>query len=160
MAMECEICGKEIRGRGFKVVVEGTELNVCARCKEYGVENISSSTQHGVSRVVKKERRSVRGGKPIVFTEELVENFNEIIRRERQKRGWSQEELAKRIQEKESLIRKIENAEITPEPEVIEKLERLFDIKLREKVQEVKVESHKKLVPTLGDVVVIKKKKR
>ncbi|WP_456478302.1 multiprotein bridging factor aMBF1 [Geoglobus ahangari] len=160
MAMECEICGKEIKGRGFKVVVEGTELNVCARCKEHGVEDISTSSQHGVSRVVRRDRRQSRPSKPIVFTEELVENFNEIIRRERQKRGWSQEELARRIQEKESLIRKIENAEITPEPEVVEKLERLFDIKLREKVQEVKVESQRKLVPTLGDVVVIKKKKR
>ena len=105
---------------------------------------------------MKKKKPSV---KPITFTEELVENFNEIIRKEREKRGWSQKELAKRIQEKESLIRKIENAEITPEKEIIEKLERLFNIKLREKVQEVKVNLSKKLTPTLGDIVVIKKKK-
>ncbi|AIY89474.1 multiprotein bridging factor aMBF1 [Geoglobus acetivorans] len=156
--MECEICGKEIRGRTFRIVVEGTELRVCASCKEYGVEDISSSSQHGTVRVVRKERS--RPSRPIVFTEELVENYNEIIKRERQKRGWSQEELARKIQEKESLIRKIENAEITPEPEVVEKLERLFDVKLREKVQEVKIESQRKLVPTLGDVVVIKKKKK
>lgn len=156
--MECEICGKEIRGKPVKIVVEGTELNVCPSCREYGVEEISKSSQHGAIRVVKKEKKTAQ--KPIVFTEELVENYNEIIRRERQKRGWSQEELAKKIQEKESLIRKIENAEITPEPEVIEKLERIFDIKLREKVQEVKIESKQSFVPTLGDVVVIRKKKK
>ena len=93
--------------------------------------------------------------------EELVENFHIIIRREREKRGWSQEDLAKKIQEKVSLIRKIENAEITPEPEVIEKLERVLDIKLRERVEEVKVETKKiDLTPTLGDIVVIRKKKK
>ncbi len=157
--MECEICGKEIRYRPAKIIVEGTELNVCNECREYGVEDVSTSVQHGVTRVVRKDRRPQQS-KPIVFTEELVEGFNEIIKKERQKRGWSQEELAKRIQEKESLIRKIENAEMTPEPDVIEKLERIFDIKLREKVQEVKLSPQKKLVPTLGDVVVIKKKKK
>jgi len=158
--MECEICGKEIKGKGFKIVVESSELTVCVRCKEYGVEELSTASQHGIARVVRRERKSEVRAKPIVFTEELVENYNEIVRREREKRGWSQEELAKRIQEKESLIRKIENAEITPEPDVIEKLERIFDVRLREKVQEVKVESRKEIVPTLGDVVVIKKKKK
>ncbi len=157
--MECEICGKEIRYRPVKIIVEGTELNVCNECRDHGVEDVSTSMQHGVTRVVRKDRRPQQS-KPIVFTEELVEGFNDIIKRERQKRGWSQEELAKRIQEKESLIRKIENAEITPEPDVVEKLERIFDIKLREKVQEVKLNPQKKLVPTLGDVVIIKKKKK
>ncbi len=158
--MECEICGKEIRYKPFRIVVEGTELNVCGECRDYGVEEISTSAQHGITRVVRRDKKQKTVSKPIVFTEELVEGFNEIIRNERQKRGWSQEELARKIQEKESLIRKIENAEITPEPEVIEKLERLFDIKLREKIQEVKPNPQKKLVPTLGDVVVIKKKKK
>ncbi len=154
--MECEICGEEIRGRGYTILVEGSEVIVCAKCKNYGTKDVSKTIQHDVVRIVKKKKPSI---KPITFTEELVENFNEIIRREREKRGWSQKELAKRIQEKESLIRKIENAEITPEKEIIEKLEKIFNIKLREKVQEVKVNLSKKLTPTLGDIVVIKKKK-
>ena len=154
--MECEICGKEIKGKGYRILVEGSELTVCANCKDYGTESVSKTAQHDVIRIVKKKKPVV---KPITFTEELVENFNEIIRREREKRGWSQKELAKRIQEKESLIRKIENAEITPEKEIIEKIERLFNVKLREKVQEVKVNLSKRFTPTLGDIVVIKKKK-
>ena len=154
--MECEICGGDIKGKGYKILVEGCELTVCAKCKDYGTENVSKTVQHEVIRIVKKKKPSV---KPITFTEELVENFNEIIRRERERRGWSQKELAKRIQEKESLIRKIENAEITPEKEVVEKLEKIFNIKLREVVQEVKVNHPRKLTPTLGDIVVIKKKK-
>ncbi len=156
--MNCEICGREIKGRGFKIVVEGSEVTVCAACKQYGTEKPSAATQAGVSRVIIRKRRP-KGR--IEFTEELVENFNVIIRREREKRGWSQEQLAKKIQEKESLIKKIENAEIVPEPRVVEKLEKLFNIKLRESVPEVKVETKRlSATPTLGDIVVVRRKKK
>ncbi len=153
--MECEICGREIKGRSYTIIVEGSEMVVCAKCKEYGSEKPYTE----VKKITIKKK--VKEQKPIEFVEELIENFSQVIRREREKRGWSQAELAKKIQEKESLIRKIENGEITPEPDVVEKLEKLFDIKLREKVPEVKVELKKSnLKPTLGDVVVIRKKKR
>jgi len=153
MIMDCEICGRRIVGKSFKIILEGSEVTVCENCKEYGIEKPKVSAPIKS----KQTKRSIK----IDFGEELVENFHEIIRREREKRGWSQEELAKRIQEKVSLIRKIENAEITPEPEVVEKLERLFNIKLRENIEEVQVESKKRnLTLTLGDIVVIKKKKK
>ncbi len=156
--MECEICGREIRGRGFKIIVEGSEMTVCEHCKDYGVEKPNVPQKKVlISRPISKPKVSTT----IDLGDELVENFHIIIRREREKRGWSQEDLAKRIKEKVSLIRKIENAEITPEPEVIEKLERVFDIKLRERVEEVKVEKKRiDLTPTLGDIVVIKRKKK
>ncbi len=154
--MECEICGKEIKGRSYTILVEGSEMIVCSKCKEFGSEKPITEIKK-----IKLKKKVNQTQKPIEFVEELVENFSQIIRREREKRGWSQAELAKKIQEKESLIRKIENGEITPEPEVVEKLEKLFDIKLREKVPEVKLEMKKSnFTPTLGDVVVIKKKKK
>ncbi|MDI9646481.1 MAG: multiprotein bridging factor aMBF1 [Archaeoglobales archaeon] len=153
--MNCEICGREI-SKGYKIFVEGTEMTVCASCKQFGSEKVSTASQNSAKRVViQKKKPSTR----IEFKEELVENFHEVLRREREKRGWSQEELAKKIQEKESLIKKIENGEIAPEPEVVEKLEKIFGIKLREKVQEVKIEDKKKISITLGDVVEVKKKK-
>jgi len=157
--MNCEICGKEIKGKGFKVVVEGSEVTVCSSCKKFGSEKSPSiASQQGVSRVVLKKRKV---STKIEFGDELVEDFHKIIRREREIRGWSQEELAKKIQEKESLIKKIENAEITPDPEVIEKLEKLFNVKLRERLPEVKVEGKgRTITPTLGDVVVVKRKKK
>lgn len=156
--MNCEICGREIKGKGFKIVVEGSEVMVCSFCRQYGTEKKPSvASQPGARRVVLKKKRT---STKIEFTEELVEDFHVIVRREREKRGWSQEQLAKKIQEKESLIKKIENAEITPEPEVVEKLEKLFNIKLREQVPEIKIEKSKSLVPTLGDIVVVKRKKK
>lgn len=156
--MNCEICGREIKGKGFKIVVEGSEMTVCPSCKQYGSERKPSvASQQGARRVVLKKKKS---SSKIEFQDELIDGYHMIVRREREKRGWSQEQLAKKIQEKESLIKKIENAEITPEPEVVEKIERLFNIKLREQVPEVKIERGKKLSPTLGDIVVVKKKKK
>jgi putative transcription factor len=156
--MECEICGKEIKGSGIKILVEGSEVTVCHACKNLGTEKkVSKASQKGVKRVLIRKRAPSTA---IEFTDELLENYNKIIKREREKKGWSQEVLARKIQEKESLIRKIENAEINPEPSVIDKIERLFNVKLREKVPEVKIDLKKGgMTPTLGDVVVIKKKK-
>ncbi|MEM0202619.1 MAG: multiprotein bridging factor aMBF1 [Archaeoglobaceae archaeon] len=153
--MNCEICGKEIKAPGYRIAVEGTELTVCASCKKYGSESIQTAKQGSARRVVLKKKKPQT---KIEFKEELVENFNQIIRIEREKRGWSQEQLAKKIQEKESVIKKIENAEITPEPEVVEKLEKLFGIKLRESVPDVKAPKAQRLTTTLGDVAMVKKK--
>jgi len=157
--MNCEICGREIKGKGFKIIVEGSEMTVCSSCRQYGSEKKPSiASQPGARRVVLKKKRS---STKIEFHDELIENYHLIIRREREKRGWSQEQLAKKIQEKESLIRKIENAEIVPEPEVIEKLEKLFNLKLREQIPEIKVETSGRITtPTLGDIVVVKRKKK
>ena len=160
--MECEICGRPIRGKGFKILVEGSEMTVCEDCKNYGIEKpkVSQKKSFAPRSVISKPANRPRD-LSIDLGEELVENFHIIIRRERERRGWSQEDLAKKIQEKVSLIKKIENAEITPEPEVIEKLERVFDIKLRERVEEVKVETKRvDMTPTLGDVVVIRRKRK
>lgn len=155
--MNCEICGKDLKGSGFKIIVEGTELTVCASCKRYGSEKVSTASQSGAKRVVIKKKKV---STDIEFKDELVDNYSQIIRQEREKRGWSQEQLAKKIQEKESLIKKIENAEITPDPEVVEKLEKLFGVKLREIVPVVKLEKKSMTAPTLGDIVVLKKKER
>ena len=161
--MECEICGRKIVGRRYRILVEGSELTVCESCKDLGVERPIKKPKAVVKPMPKPISKPISKpkpmAKPVEFEYELVENFHEIIKREREKRGWSQEELAKRIQEKVSLIRKIENAEITPEKEVIEKLERLFGIKLTEVVEEVKVQKTTSITPTLGDIVVIRRKK-
>lgn len=155
--MNCEICGKDLKGSGVKIIVEGTELTVCPACKKYGSEKVSTASQSGAKRVVIKKKKV---STDIEFKDELVDNYNQIIRQEREKRGWSQEQLAKKIQEKESLIKKIENAEITPDPEVVAKLEKLFGIKLKESVPVVKLEKKSSMTPTLGDIVVVKKKEK
>ncbi|MFC1786579.1 helix-turn-helix domain-containing protein [Halobacteriota archaeon] len=91
--------------------------------------------------------------------EELVQNFYEIIHRARQSHGWTQEELASILKEKSSLIGKIERGEIVPENDVRRKLEHTLDIKLTERLAETKLDVQTPKELTLGEIVVIKRKK-
>ncbi|AKB48941.1 transcription factor [Methanosarcina sp. Kolksee] len=91
--------------------------------------------------------------------DELLDNYDQIIRDAREAKGWSQEDLAENIKEKVSLIKKIERSEIVPEDSVRKKLEHALDIKLTERLEESGQEvSHLKKDMTLGDIVKIKRK--
>jgi putative transcription factor len=62
---------------------------------------------------------------------DLVEDYGKRIQQARMQRGWTREELARRVFEKESVIQRIESNSLTPSDELIEKLERVLSIKLR-----------------------------
>jgi len=91
--------------------------------------------------------------------DELLDNYDQIIRDAREAKGWSLEDLAENIKEKASLIRKIERSEIVPEESVRKKLEHTLNIKLTERTDASGPEvSHMKKDTTLGDIVKIKRK--
>jgi putative transcription factor len=73
-------------------------------------------------------------------------------------RGWTQKDLAMELKEKELLIKKIEKGDLIPEDDVRIKLERALNIRLID-ISEETSEKKKggKVVPTLGDVISIKK---
>ena len=94
-----------------------------------------------------------------ILKDELLDNYDQIIRDAREAKGWSQEDLAENIKEKASLIKKIERSEIVPEEPVRKKLEHTLNIKLTERVDAAGQEvSHLMKDTTLGDIVKIKKK--
>lgn len=85
----------------------------------------------------------------------LVKDFHMRIRKSREKSKLTQEELAKKIREKASVIKRVEEG-WKPPMGLIAKLERFFDITLKEEVVERVVDSFsdsKKL--TIGDIVDI-----
>jgi|Deesub1362A_J573_1020465.scaffolds.fasta_scaffold02757_4 putative transcription factor len=151
--MQCEICGKEVPV--LKKIRLGTALlNVCGRCASLGEE------VHEVKKEI-SQRRVVRSPPQQLFIEELIPNYPEVIKRAREKRGLSQEDLAKKIKEKVSLIKKIEKGDLTPEDKVIKKLEKELEIKLTEKVEMPIIERKEvKESLTLGDVVVVRRKSK
>jgi putative transcription factor len=158
--MQCEICGAEIKGKPFYIRVEGSELNACSNCYRFGtpVEMKSEVKSAAVSAV-----KPVKSKKDIFdqMVDIIVPNYGEIIRKEREKRGWSQEELAKRILEKANVIKKIERQELMPEEEVRKKIERVLGVRLLQPIEmgtEIKRQKSAKEL-TLGDIVTIKKKK-
>ena len=62
--------------------------------------------------------------------EELATDYDERIRDAREAAGLSQEDLAKELNEKASLIRKLERGDMLPSDTVQTKLERELDVSL------------------------------
>lgn len=86
--------------------------------------------------------------------EELGDDFPAKIRRAREARGWKQADLGAKINERVSVIAKLESGTLTPGDALVKKLERELGIKLKEHVQPVAM---KKQAPgtvlTLGDLI-------
>jgi putative transcription factor len=148
--MECEICGEKAK-RIFVVEIEGVRVRACEKCSKSG--NILTIIEE--KNEERKEKKLYRE-----TTDEylLVENYGKIISEARKKAGLSIREIAEKIGEKESLVKKIEKEEIRPSEELVNKLERILKVNLREKIKEEresrKKETGKKL--RIADVVVIR----
>jgi len=62
--------------------------------------------------------------------DELAQDYDDIIRSARESQGLSQKELAQKLNEKASLIRKLERGDTLPSDEVQGELEHALDIDL------------------------------
>jgi len=159
--MQCEICGIDIIGSPRRVVVEGTHLEVCAKCAQHG------KTPDGwapVSRKVSPVAPSlvVKRSKRDYFSdmnEEIISDYSIVIRQARESKGWTIEELGLDMKEKASLIRKIERSEIIPEDSIRKKFEQALEIRLTEHISNDGME-HGTMFrgTTLADIVKIKRK--
>ena len=88
---------------------------------------------------------------------ELLEDFPQKIRRARESRGWKQADLGAKINERVSVIAKLESGAITPGDDLVRKLERELGIKLKERVQPIAVKKQAAGAGiTLGDLVKMK----
>lgn len=84
-----------------------------------------------------KEKKQKKKKEHLLIGEDLdlIENYGEIIRNARIKMGISQEELAKQISEKLTIIKKIEQGTFKPPIELARKIEKFLKIKIIEKVE-------------------------
>ncbi|MHA1723563.1 MAG: multiprotein bridging factor aMBF1 [Promethearchaeota archaeon] len=165
----CPICGGIIWGKGQKVLLEGAKITVCQNCAQYG-KKIASTPQtklpknYGQSKTIFKLKPQSRGSPPPdEISIEIVPDFAKKIHHARMKKNLSQDKLAHQIQEKVSLIRRIEAGKIEPPLKVAEKLENVLGIKLMRETKEMPVDYRKFLKKSkgtsLGDIAFIKKKK-
>jgi len=116
-----------------------------------------SSRTAGVPATPVRRRRDVLD----LIEGEIVEDYGERIRNARMQRGLSQKELALELKEKELLIKKLEKGDLIPEDDVRLKLERALDIRLIDVPADIEEKKKAgKVVPTLGDVISIKKVKK
>ena len=156
--MQCEICGAEIFGNPHRIGTGGSELDVCNRCVKYGTEVIGET--HSPKKNI-RPGSSVRSNAPYfrkIEVEEINPNYGQIIRKAREKVGLTQEKLAQKINEKMSLVGKIERNEIVPDDTVRKKIERLLNISLIERMETQEIQHSKgSKTLTLGDIALIKK---
>jgi putative transcription factor len=66
---------------------------------------------------------------------ELAIDYHRRIQQARSKLGWSQEDLGQKINERKSVISKIENKSMTPDDRLVRKLEKALGIKLMEVIE-------------------------
>jgi len=85
----------------------------------------------------------------------VASDYDDRIRSAREDRGLSQEDLANELNEKRSLIRKLERGDVLPSDEVQRKLEGALDISLTEgdSADDSEWSSDSSGSMTLGDVV-------
>lgn len=146
--MQCDLCGKSTDL--VNAVVEGSMLSVCKNCAKFG--NVVEVKKP----VVDKQVFEVQ--KEQVF-DEIVEGYGEKIKKARTEKNLTQDDLAKKIAVKESVIRKIETEEIKPDLVTAKKLENFLKVKLIEQYREEKKELNlKDKSLTIGDLLKLKEK--
>lgn len=91
----------------------------------------------------------------------LVEGYGKVIKSAREARGLTQEALAGLLNEKASVVKKVESEKMSPSLNLIRKLEHVLKIKMTEKLDEDLAtrggDQGEGLTLTLGDVAVFKK---
>ena len=125
----CEICGIQILEKVDRVYVEGNLLTVCKSCSKRGRP---SSYQQNIQKTGFPRPKKIVKTEKITFddTRILVSNLSEVIRKSRMTRGLTHEQLGLKLNERASLLRKIESGSIKPDEELTKKLERFFRVPL------------------------------
>lgn len=149
--MNCEICDKRVPNL-VKIRLEGATMTVCESCAKLG-ERVS------VPPVFAPRRE-----KEIEFSkEDIVRNYASLVKSAREKKGWTQEQLARELLEKEFLIQRIEQGRMQPTIFLAKKLQRALGMQLITMVVQDKVEVDKisgSSTSTLGDFFAVRKKPR
>lgn len=120
--MQCEMCGSDTSS-STKVKIEGAVLKVCDSCKDLGQEVKTSSNK---KKKKKKSSSSRRKGN----SEVLVPDYGEKLKEAREEEQLSIKEVADELNEKQSLIKKIEQQELKPDKSLAAKLSDRFNITL------------------------------
>lgn len=136
--MQCEMCGSD-RGRLRKARVEATVMNVCDNCVRFGEEIAPPPKATGsgpgaapvADRLAARQRRETPRD-ALESEEELVDDYGERVRRGREKKGWTREQLADRVSEPVPTIAKIEAGSLHPSDRAVKALQKELQIKLME----------------------------
>ncbi len=171
--MRCEVCGRKIHGKPIKALIEGAKLTVCSECSRHGTIIWEEETKQTPMLKIKPKatpsktlKTQVAGKTQIVFEDvlELVDDYDIRVRQAREKLGLTHEELGKKINEKVSVLKKVETRKIKPDNKLAAKLEHALRIKLlvptsQEKAPATVTSKQPSRSLTLGDLVQLDRNK-
>jgi putative transcription factor len=164
----CEMCGTD-SPKAKRIFLEGSLLMVCPKCARFGQAREEEEKTEEKRREPPKKRpapytgkgRQGRTGGPGFDTEEMVlaEDYHKKISKARNKLGLTQEELGRKINERKSVIAKLESKQLRPNDRLRKKLERVLNIVLTEKLRAAGVNLREQARGmTIGDMIRKQKK--
>jgi putative transcription factor len=166
--MRCEVCGREILGPPQRRIIEGARLTVCSRCAAFGTAEWTPGRPTPARTPNRKQtpeasapRPRLRNDVESVEQHELIENYGAQIRKARQKLGLSEKDLAKKMQEKESVIKNLEKQDLTPDNKLISKLRKYLGLDIVEHADSSKTQIIAKPTgaKTIGDMLKMEAEK-
>lgn len=131
-------------------LIEGTEMQVCNECTKFGkiIKKITPEPKRKKKEDIKK---IIKEQKKKEIIQVINPDYGDIIKKKRESIGLKQEDFAKKINEKLSLIHKIETGNFEPSISLARKIERFLKIKLIEQYEE----EHGKLRKIESDTLTI-----
>lgn len=153
------MCGRE--AQLVKARIEGTELEVCQECTKFG-EVIEKPDIKTKTIPIGRPSRPIPKRKEIIQV--ILPDYAQKIRQAREKMGLKQEEFAKKLNEKASIMQKIESGQFKPSIDMARKLERRLGIRLVDQYDEggeIPIASPKRKEEgfTMADFIKDKRKK-
>lgn len=156
---ECELCGNKTENI-FVIDVDGVELRVCTRCAQG--KRVIYKKEAGAKAHAGSARNYNPGAHHAAATHgtraedsEIVEGYGSIIRNARESMQLPIKVLAEMINEKQSLLLRVEQERTRPSQTLAKKLEKALGIKLERAVDTDKSQIHGKgkESATLGEFV-------
>jgi putative transcription factor len=161
--MQCEMCGSETEVL-LKTDIEGSVLNVCRNCAAFG--KVMGEVRTAPKQRKSEKRHTQEREMPAAIHDEqepilvIVPGFSQKIKEAREKRGLDQAKFAKQINEKDSLIHKLETGTIEPSIKLAHKIEQFLGITLVQEYKDEKIASTSDSAKqvTIGDMIRLRKR--
>jgi putative transcription factor len=143
--MLCEMCGNDVESVS-RVKIEGTVLRLCPACARFGepldpppVAAPAVAPSPVRARPMTPASRPIGGARRMeerdLYKEigelELAPDWSKRVRSAREALAWTPEDLGKKLNEKKSVVLKIESGHIHPTDALVRKLEHLLKVRLR-----------------------------
>ncbi|HII72038.1 TPA: TIGR00270 family protein [Candidatus Woesearchaeota archaeon] len=135
------MCGSE--AELVKALIEGAEMTVCESCARFG--KVLDAPQRpvlspGIPGRARGSSFSPSRPSPMPRRKEIIQvivpDYAQKIRKARERLGLTQEEFSKKLQERESLMQKIESGQFQPSIATARKLEKILKVRLIDQVED------------------------